>query len=141
MLLVYRRRLLELLINHLYLHYTFISVKDGACEDNPRHVADCPVWKERGYCSDNTMGDFYPVWMADNCKLSCGICQPNFIASTAFFVFKLLCVVFYFLWLFEIVHQFIDFPKPRQISTIFMPYRKVARAVCIIVPIALFLYL
>jgi hypothetical protein len=40
----------------------------GACEDT---TTSCRAWAKSDQCTVN------PIWMRENCKLSCGVCQPG----------------------------------------------------------------
>ncbi|XP_076802383.1 uncharacterized protein LOC143446571 [Clavelina lepadiformis] len=50
---------------------------DGECVDNPAFAQDCPVWAEKGYCTDHSKGRHYPKWMKRNCAASCKFCESG----------------------------------------------------------------
>ncbi|KAL5252517.1 hypothetical protein ACHWQZ_G015333 [Mnemiopsis leidyi] len=43
------------------------------CRDNNEHAANCPEWRNQGYCQNDNSHEYYD-WMSVNCAYTCGTC-------------------------------------------------------------------
>ncbi|XP_039264059.2 uncharacterized protein LOC120339892 [Styela clava] len=106
------------------------SAEVGDCEDNPGFAEDCSIWAQRGFCHDTTMGKSYPEWMKKNCMVSCGYCEKepktNFLKIGA----KTIALLLYYAWILNILPM----SRPRTISIMFQPHKRVALSGLFIIP-------